>query len=387
MSAAKRLIFVFHANGFNKGTYRPLVHEIALKLSSLEEPILEVEPGQPKYLEHYKINANNTGFGSSNNNREHVNVVLVDLMGHGDGPTLDSVGIKSLAERMAIFDEQGKYITNIVKAYKEKICPEKTYSFGHSLGGGCIMNALLNYASNTNAGAAGTFSQVGANAQHQQLFDKVLLFEPMQLINPSVPDAFGRCIIDEDFFEASPIAQSALRRKNGWNSLDEARNYFYSKTFYKSWDPRCLDNYMMDGLKYDSFKNQYVLKCAPFTEAMLFATGIDPVTYEQKLQNTRFLGDPKNGAGIAKTKIKVLIGGKMAQSKSKKVLWTEEKILEVFSGVIKCFPENISWDQIDGGHLYPIEDVRGFVNMLMDEFELRRESCTSAHSSSGNSKL
>ena len=178
MSAAKRLIFVFHANGFNKGTYRPLVHEIALKLSSLEEPILEVEPGQPKYLEHYKINANNTGFGSSNNNREHV-----------------KVGIKSLAERMAIFDEQGKYITNIVKAYKEKICPEKTYSFGHSLGGGCIMNALLNYASNTNAGAAGTFSQVGANAQHQQLFDKVLLFEPMQLINPSVPDAFGRCII------------------------------------------------------------------------------------------------------------------------------------------------------------------------------------------------
>ena len=91
-----------------------------MKLSSLEEPILEVEPGQPKYLEHYKINANNTGFGSSNNNREHVNVVLVDLMGHGDGPTLDSVGIKSLAERMAIFDEQGNYNTNIVKAYKEK---------------------------------------------------------------------------------------------------------------------------------------------------------------------------------------------------------------------------------------------------------------------------
>ena len=46
------------------------------------------------------------------------------------------------------------------------------------------MNALLNYASNTNAGAAGTFSQVGANAQHQQLFDKVLLFEPMQLLTP-----------------------------------------------------------------------------------------------------------------------------------------------------------------------------------------------------------
>ena len=31
------------------------------------------------------------------------------------------------------------------------------------------------------------------------------------------------------------------------------------------------------------------------------------------------------------------------------MLWSEEKILEVFSGVIKCFPENISWDQIDGG--------------------------------------
>ena len=195
----------------------------------------------------------------------------------------------------------------------------------------------------------------------------------MQLTNPSVPDSTGRRIVDEDYFDISPVAQRTLRRKNGWKNLNEARDYFYSKTLYKSWDPRCLDNYMMDGLKYDSVTNQYVLKCAPLTEAMLFASGIDPVTYEQKLQNALFLDDPKNEFGIAKTKIKVLIGGMLHQSNSKKVLWTEEKILEVFGGVIKSFPENISWKQIDGGHLYPLENVREFVNMLVDEFELMQD--------------
>ena len=43
---------------------------------------------------------------------------------------------------------------------------------------------------------------------------------------------------------------------------------------------------------------------------------------------------------------------------------------EVFDGVIKTFRENIDWDQVNGGHLYPIEDVSGFVHMMVDEFEL-----------------
>ena len=113
------------------------------------ETTVEVEPGQPKYLEHYQINTSDTKNYSGNVNGSRVSVVLVDLMGHGDGPSLDSVGINSISDRMSIYVEQSKYITSVVKAFKEKIRPEKTYSFGHSLGGGCTINALLNYTPST----------------------------------------------------------------------------------------------------------------------------------------------------------------------------------------------------------------------------------------------
>ena len=346
IGSSNKLVFIFHANGFNKGTYRPLVQEIALQLNG--SAILKVdEVNQPQYVEHYEIVDNN-------NNNNILNIVLVDLIGHGDGPTLESIGASSTNGRMGIYNAQGEHVINIVETYKKMFQPDKTYSFGHSLGGGCTVHALLNYGSSNN------------KRNSTLLFDKVLLFEPMQLFNPSAPGIYGTRLADEDYFEKSPRTEGTLRRKNGWDTLNDARNYFYNKTFYKSWDTRCLDNYMMDGLTFDEERKQYVLKCTPLSEALLFASGINPETYDHKLQNSIYL---KDSIGIANTKIKVLYGD-VPNFISKQLMWSEEKVFEVFDSVIKTFRENIDWDQVNGGHLYPIEDVSGFVHMMVDEFEL-----------------
>ena len=118
---------------------------------------------------------------------------------------------------------------------------------------------------------------------------------------------------------------------------------------------------MMDGLTFDEERKQYVLKCTPLSEALLFASGINPETYDHKLQNSIYL---KDSIGIANTKIKVLYGD-VPNFISKQLMWSEEKVFEVFDGVIKTFRENIDWDQVNGGHLYPIEDVSGFVHMMV----------------------
>ena len=57
-----------------------------------------------------------------------------------------------------------EHVINIVETYKKMFQPDKTYSFGHSLGGGCTVHALLNYGSSNN------------KRNSTLLFDKVLLF-------------------------------------------------------------------------------------------------------------------------------------------------------------------------------------------------------------------
>lgn len=45
-----------------------------------------------------------------------------------------------------------------------------------------------------------------------------------------------------------------------------------------------------------------------------------------------------------------------------KIEWVASQILCVIK---TFFRENIDWDQVNGGHLYPIEDVSGFVHMMV----------------------
>jgi lipase len=89
----------------------------------------------------------------------------------------------------------------------------------------------------------------------------------MVLIEPIfLPGEFYRRQIT---VEQHPLASKSIKRRNSWDSRDEARDYLLSKQVFRTWDPEMIDLYIEHGMKM-SEAGALELACSPRKEAALF---------------------------------------------------------------------------------------------------------------------
>jgi len=169
--------------------------------------------------------------------KAHFRVIAMDGRGHGDSAPARSPegygwsGFANDVARVAnaLLDETG--------------APRVALGLGHSFGGTSLL---------------------GASALHGDLFERLVLVDPVIPVRPSEGPTAGAHVVG--------LVDRARRRRNEWGSRAEAREWFGEKELFAGWDERALDLYVLDGLR-DRPDGSVELKCAGDSEAEVFARG------------------------------------------------------------------------------------------------------------------
>jgi len=108
-----------------------------------------------------------------------------------------------------------------------------------------------------------------AEANHGPRASGMLLIEPIFL-----PEDLYRVKIGVD---DHPLASKSIRRRNHWDSVEQAKDYLRKKALFADWDEEMLDLYISYGMKGSEGKG-LTLACTPRREASLFmgSTATDP---------------------------------------------------------------------------------------------------------------
>lgn len=99
--------------------------------------------------------------------------------------------------------------------------------------------------------------------------------EAMVLIEPIyLPQNFYKAKIT---VEQHPLASKSIKRRNHWESADEARRYLQGKKLFSRWDGQMMDLYILYGM-IPAQSGGLTLACPPEKEASLFMGGnaLDP---------------------------------------------------------------------------------------------------------------
>lgn len=105
--------------------------------------------------------------------------------------------------------------------------------------------------------------------KHPELFSKIILLDPV-LIDPGlVRFIFIMNLIGKQ--SRAPLAVRARKRRNGWESREEALEYFRARPLFEGWRESTLQAYVKYGLK-ESPGGGVELACPPEIEAQGFQT-------------------------------------------------------------------------------------------------------------------
>ncbi len=180
---------------------------------------------------------------------------------------------------------------------------------GHSMGGAVMVIA------------AGEFGLAPA---------RMLLIEPILLPR----QFYGLELRVEDH----PLAGKSIKRRNGWQDVQEARTYLKSKELFRRWDEEVLDLYVTHGLRGDG-SGGLELACHPKREAALFMGGLrrDPWPLLREVSSPT-----------------LVLEGEL----------TENKGLIDFRAAAAAMPFGI-WQEVPGtGHLIPMEAPRETARLM-----------------------
>ncbi|HQP50173.1 MAG TPA: alpha/beta hydrolase [Spirochaetota bacterium] len=103
-----------------------------------------------------------------------------------------------------------------------------------------------------------------ANSIHHTSAEKMVLIEPIFL-----PQEIYRMDIS---VEQHPLASKSIKRRNSWDTRDDARTYLKSKKLFMKWDDEMLDLYINYGMV-PGETGGLQLACHPRREAALFMGG------------------------------------------------------------------------------------------------------------------
>lgn len=167
----------------------------------------------------------------------HYRVVAMDGRGHGDSaPATSPDGYD--------WRGYGEDVARVGQALlAETGASRVALGLGHSFGG---------------------TSMLGAAAHHPDLFERLLLVDPVIPVRSS-EGPLARAHLEE-------LVDRARRRRADWPSRAEAREWFAERELFARWDDRALDLYVLDGLA-DRPDGTVELKCSGDVEAEVFARG------------------------------------------------------------------------------------------------------------------
>ncbi|MGH0037257.1 MAG: alpha/beta fold hydrolase [Myxococcota bacterium] len=169
---------------------------------------------------------------------DRFRLLAVDARGHGDSsrPDPDRPGAYRWAEMAEDLAAVGAALLGELGAARFAL------GLGHSFGG--------------------TLS-LAAASRHPGLFERVMMVDPV-IIPPE------RASLPERVAHASQMSERARRRRDGWDSRAEAREYLASRELFARWEPRALDLYVAEGLR-DGEDGRVHLKCPGAVEGAIFA--------------------------------------------------------------------------------------------------------------------
>jgi pimeloyl-ACP methyl ester carboxylesterase len=126
----------------------------------------------------------------------------------------------------------------------EGLSLRRPYLVGHSMGGTVVTIA---------------------HASEGLQAEKIVLIEPIFL---------PRSIYESGLtVDTHPLASRSIKRRNKWDTEDEARNYLRSRKMFEKWDDEMLDLYIRYGMV-SGDGGGLVLACHPRREAAMFMGGM-----------------------------------------------------------------------------------------------------------------
>jgi len=168
--------------------------------------------------------------------RRHWRVIAIDARGHGDSSQPEG----SAAYAWDHFAED-------CVALAEQLVAERgqpiALGIGHSFGG---------------------TTMIGASARRPQLFERLLLVDPV------IPPPPAVVIPPERHGHMQRLVEGARRRRLHWPSRAAARAWCRSRALFAGWQPEAIELYLLDGM-HDRPDGALELKCPGAIEAAVFA--------------------------------------------------------------------------------------------------------------------
>lgn len=166
--------------------------------------------------------------------RQRFRVVALDARGHGDSS--QPAGEGAYAWREFALD-----LVSVAERLRAEL-GHIALAVGHSFGGTATL---------------------GAAARRPELFDRMLLVDPVIPGRPGGGDPERRA-------NARRLAERAARRRADWPSRQEARSWWAERELFARWRPEALDLYALDGLR-ERPGGGVELKCPGAVEAAVFS--------------------------------------------------------------------------------------------------------------------
>jgi pimeloyl-ACP methyl ester carboxylesterase len=109
----------------------------------------------------------------------------------------------------------------------------------------------------------GGTSMIGAAARRPELFERLLLIDPV------VPPPL-RGVDPHDVPHLRKLIEGARKRRAEWPSRDAARAWCRERRFFAAWRPTAIELYLLDGMR-ERDDHSLVLKCRGAVEGAVFA--------------------------------------------------------------------------------------------------------------------
>lgn len=168
----------------------------------------------------------------------YVDLFLSDAQGHGrsehGGPFVG-------------WEQSAEYAKRAINAHLPAYGAVPVYAMGHSFGG--VLTALIH-------------SDVISPFNAALLLDPVI-FTPSMLRSMQILEWLG-------LYRHNPLARRAVKRRQQFNNMQSAWDYFHQRGMFKGWHPDALQAYLHHALIESSDGLQ--LRCHPAREAEIFAS-------------------------------------------------------------------------------------------------------------------
>lgn len=240
----------------------------------------------------------------------HYHVFALDARGHGDS---DAAGAMDGSDLSVFVQDE--------IAVAEALCrlcdvPRIAYGIGSSFGG--VVTAA-------------------AEAAHPGLFERMALLDPPIIATPELNRHLGLPMPTRDEWQGPPVAQTRKRRAH-FPSRNEASSSWRTRGMFASWPDEAFELYLSECLR-PSADGGVELKCSPMVEAHVYLAtdNMSALTYAPAVR------------------VPVLY------ARASRGLFTSG----FCAAVASLFPD-ARFEEIEGGHLLPLEAPGAVVAHLLD---------------------